>query len=238
MCAISGKTDAELDQLTEEQRQQFAVTAALFPDELVESELGLVPRGWKKTTLAEVTRLNPESWSKKNAPNYVHYLDLANVKFGSVSGVVEYQFEEAPSRARRALRFGDTIVGTVRPGNGSYCYVTESMDGLTGSTGFAVLKPIVESFREFVYIASTSHENIERLAHLADGGAYPAVRPGIVQATEVVLPQESLITKFSLLIAPLFEDSGKKEEQNATLSSIRDTLLPKLLFGEIDLTLN
>jgi type I restriction enzyme S subunit len=50
MCAISGKTDAELDVFldasTPEQRQQLTATAALFPDELEESELGPIPKGW------------------------------------------------------------------------------------------------------------------------------------------------------------------------------------------------
>ncbi|NLV24384.1 MAG: restriction endonuclease subunit S, partial [Deltaproteobacteria bacterium] len=57
MRAISGKTDAELDQLPPEQRQQLAATAALFPDELVESELGLIPKGWTVTTLTEMVQL-------------------------------------------------------------------------------------------------------------------------------------------------------------------------------------
>lgn len=55
MCAICGKLEPELDQLPPEQYQQLATTAALFPDELVESELGLIPVGWGGLSLGEVT---------------------------------------------------------------------------------------------------------------------------------------------------------------------------------------
>jgi type I restriction enzyme, S subunit len=69
----------------------------------------------------------------------------------------------------------------VRPGNGSYAFVNE--EGLTGSTGFAALRPMHPDTREFVYLAVTTRQNIDRLAHLADGAAYPAVRPEVVMAT-------------------------------------------------------
>ena len=51
MCAISGKTDAELNNLPPDQLDQLRATAALFPDELTDSELGLIPKGWEWSTL-------------------------------------------------------------------------------------------------------------------------------------------------------------------------------------------
>ena len=56
MCAISGKLEPELDQLPPEQYQQLAATAALFPDELVESELGLIPVGWEVKSVSDVSK--------------------------------------------------------------------------------------------------------------------------------------------------------------------------------------
>ena len=112
----------------------------LFPDRLVPSELGEVPEGWEVKTLGEVASLNPESWSRRNVPQEVDYVDLANTKWGVIEATQRYLWKDAPSRAKQILRAGDTIVGTVRPGNGSYCLVAS--DGLTGSTGFAVLRPL------------------------------------------------------------------------------------------------
>ena len=88
----------------------------LFPDEWVESELGEIPKGWEVKALSDYASLNPESWSKKNFPNNIEYVDLANTKWGTVESTQLLSRETAPSRARRVLKQGDTIVGTVRPG--------------------------------------------------------------------------------------------------------------------------
>ena len=141
----------------------------LFPDRLVPSELGEIPEGWAVKALGEVADLNPETWSRKNKPISVEYVDLANTKWGVIESTQHFLWQDAPSRARRVLRAGDTIVGTVRPGNGSYSLI--GTDGLTGSTGFAVLRPMHSRFRELVFLSATDHENIERLAHRADGAA-------------------------------------------------------------------
>ena len=152
--------------------------AELFPDRLVDSETGEIPDGWQQGTLNDLARLNPESWSSHNAPCRIRYVDLANTKWGSINDIQEFTWQDAPSRGRRVLRRGDTIVGTVRPRNGSFALIDR--DGLTGSTAFAVLRPATPTAREFVWCAATSQEAIERLGHLADGGAYPAVRPAAV----------------------------------------------------------
>ncbi len=147
----------------------------MFPASLRESRLGLVPEEWESGFLSDVTAINPEAWSKGGRPDVLYYVDLSNTKWGRIEAVVVHSSADAPSRAKRILRCGDTIVGTVRPGNGSFAFVSD--DGFTGSTGFAVLRPAKAEYREFVYLAATAPTNIDALALLADGGAYPAVRP-------------------------------------------------------------
>ena len=205
--------------------------ADLFPDRMVDSEMGEIPEGWCASTLADVALLNPESWSKRNAPDSILYVDLANTKWGYIDDIQIYTWAEAPSRGRRVLRRGDTIVGTVRPGNGSFALIDR--DGLTGSTGFAVLRPKTATEREIVWCAATSHDAIERLAHLADGGAYPAVRPRAVLGTVVVLPDTRVRLGFSSLAAPLVNRLQESQREARTLAALRDALLPRLISGEI-----
>jgi len=231
MRAISGKTDAELDQMPRKQYDQLSATAALFPNAMEDSKLGGIPKGWKAGALAELCQLNPENWSAKTLPGAIRYVDLANTKRGEITGVQNIGGKEIPSRARRVLRYGDTVVGTVRPGNRSFALVGE--DGLTGSTGFAALRPKELHWLEFVYLVATSEVNIERLAHLADGGAYPAVRPEIVVQEDVVLPIQSVAREFSRIVQPLFAIIQKKRKGGILLADLRDTLLPKLLSGEL-----
>ncbi len=203
---------------------------ALFPD--VFDEQGK-PLGWGDATLADIAELNPESWSRANYPDHVHYVDLSNTKWGVVEAVTEFSRDSAPSRAQRILRSGDTIVGTVRPGNGSYAFIGE--DGLTGSTGFAVLRPRERAYREFTYLAATSFANIQRLAHVADGGAYPAVRPDAVIRTPVIGFHKETIKRFSELVGPLIDKIEANKREAKSLATARDLLLPKLMSGEVRL---
>ena len=207
--------------------------AVLFPDELVESELGLVPKGWKVGSLSDLSDLNPESWTARKRPDRLAYIDLANAKENVISELVEYVFDEAPSRARRVLRSGDTIVGTVRPGNRSYAFICNPTNNLTGSTGFAVLRPARSENAEFIYLAATRDESIEKLAHLADGGAYPAVRPEVVAQLPCVIPSEIVMKTFHDVVDVLLKKVSNNQLAMQTLSDIRDSLIPKLISGKL-----
>lgn len=102
MRAISGKTDEGLDRLNPDQLQQLAATAAFFPDELVDSELGEIPKGSSTGTLDDVCYLNASSWTKKNEPDELLYVDLANTKNGMIDEVQYYIWNEAPSRSQKS----------------------------------------------------------------------------------------------------------------------------------------
>ena len=207
--------------------------ADLFPAHLVNSDLGEIPEGWKASTAADLSDLNPETWTKGERPEEIRYVDLSNTKRGRIEAITPYAAAEAPSRAQRVLQPGDTIVGTVRPGNSSYALVSES--GLTGSTGFAVLRPKAAECTEFVYLAATSATRIDDLAHLADGAAYPAVRPDVVAATPIVRPDHKVLARFSSSAGALLRGIAHRDKESRTLASVRDLLLPKLISGEIRL---
>lgn len=212
-----------------------SAAAGLFPNSFEESELGLVPKGWSIGILADLASLNPESWTAKNRPESVAYVDLANTKENVITEVTEYLFKDAPSRARRVLRDGDTIVGTVRPGNRSFAFIANAEANLTGSTGFAVLRPVREESTEFIYLVATSEANIEYLTHIADGGAYPAVRPEVVSSLKCILPSSDVMRFFHGITAPIFKKIASNHRQAKAFTQLRDTLLPRLISGELRL---
>ena len=212
-----------------------ACTYNLFPDKLVDSEMGEIPNGWEVTSLRHYAMLNPESWSRTSTPKEVEYIDLTNVKSGVIKSTHNYLWKNAPSSAQRILQPGDTIVGTVRPGNKSYALIGES--GLTGSTGFVVLRPLRPEYRELVYLASTAPNNIKYLAHRADGAT---VRPKVVSDTGVAVPPADknveILNQFSNIIAPIVDKMLSANSENNILATQRDTLLPKIMSGKIQVT--
>ena len=197
----------------------------LFPERIVGIGNHQVPEGWRHGTVHDVASLNPESWSAKRYPTELSYVDLANTKWGYMENVVTMPWEEAPSRARRILRKRDTIMATVRPENGSFALVDE--DGLTGSTGFAVLRPREAADRALVWCAVTSAANLARLSRLADGGAYPAVRPAVVAATPMALADFAIRAEFSSLVDPLLDKVEANKRESRHLRGLRDQLLPR-----------
>lgn len=204
----------------------------LFPDKLDDEGK---PEGWNFGSIGDLAETNQQSWTARKHPSIVEYVDLSNAKWGNIEATATLAWQDAPSRARRIARAGDTIVGTTRPGNGSFSYI--SQEGLTVSTGFAVLTPMEEANRDLVYIAATRPKNIKRLANLADGhgGAYPAVKPHEVSATELVLPDGAVLLAFSDLVSPFRQKIEFAKAENRTLAQTRDLLLPRLMSGEIRL---
>jgi len=212
-----------------------AATAALFPSEFEDSELGPIPKGWRTGTLADVSSLNASKWTARKHPPTVKYIDLSGAHNNRIDQPMEFSFDEAPSRARQHLREGDTIIGTVRPGNRAFAYIHEPDANLTGSTGFAVLSPKAPHLSSYVYLTATRDDAIDRLANLADGGAYPAVRPSVVADTPCVIPHDDVFMAFASITTPLLERIVQNSSLTRTLAETRDTLLPCLISGKLRL---
>jgi len=206
---------------------------SLFPDALDDEGK---PVGWQVGSIGDLADTNHQSWTARNHPPFVEYIDLSNAKWGNVEAITTLAWEEAPSRARRIAKAGDTIVGTTRPGNGSFAYIAQ--DGLTVSTGFAVLSPRQPIYRDVVHSAATRPDSIERLANLADGhgGAYPAVKPSEVSDIELVLPADAILTAFAEVLSPIRAKIESAKVESRSLAQTRDLLLPRLMSGEIRLS--
>ncbi len=205
-----------------------AETAALFPSEF-EGEL---PKGWRWGTLTDLARVNELTYGASTLPPLFSYLDISTVMRGHASDVQVLTPAAAPSRARRMLRPGDTLLSMVRPDRGAYFLVTGRTDDLVASTGFAVLTP-KEGDREFVYLSFTSNDVLKGLGRSADGGAYPAVNQGIVERLSAVVPPTTIRKAFSRSTGAIFDRIAACDRESRTLAALRDALLPKLMSGEL-----
>jgi type I restriction enzyme S subunit len=202
----------------------------MTPNETLKRE---IPEGWTDGRFADFCSLNSKSWAKNDYPDSVNYVDLANTKNGRINQVITYRQEDAPSRAQRVLRAGDTILGTVRPENCSFACVPVSEKTLTASTGFAVLTPNTPIHREFNFIGLTSPSNIKRLSVIASGAAYPAVNPEAVAAMQIPIPPAALIEAYHQAASASFDLIENNEKQNQELTQLRDWLLPMLMNGQV-----
>jgi len=210
-----------------------ATTAALFPSHFEHTEVGMLPAGWRHAAIGEICELNSWTLGKHDDLQTLEYVEISEVTRGDIASTVTYNRGEEPSRARRRLRHGDTVISTVRPDRGSYFLSLNPPKNRISSTGFAVLTPTKAPW-SFVHAAMTQPDVSDHLGQMADGGAYPAVRPEIIHAWKVAVPNEpKILEAFHRTCARLFEQAEANRTQSRTLSTLRDALLPKLLSGEL-----
>lgn len=144
----------------------------LFPSHFEESELGPIPLGWRLVSLSALADINARTLPAKDLPPQIRYIEISDVHRGDVDRLTTYLRGAEPSRARRVVRHGDTVLSAVRPERGAYFLCLEPPEGLIASTGFVVLSPRSRHWA-MVYCAATSDDALDHYERHAEGGAYP-----------------------------------------------------------------
>jgi type I restriction enzyme, S subunit len=210
-----------------------AMAQAIFKSWFVDPTQDGLPKGWRNSLVEELCELNSWILAKGDNLERVEYVEISEVSRGNIANIQLYERGAEPSRARRRLRHGDSVLSTVRPDRGAYFLCLNPSPNLIASTGFAVLTPTKAPW-SFIHAALTQKEVFEYLGQHADGGAYPAVRPEIIGKLEIPLPiQPKPLEAFHQVCAPLYERAEHNRRESRTLAQLRDTLLPKLLSGEL-----
>jgi type I restriction enzyme S subunit len=200
--------------------------------QMTESETGLLPIDWKIANLSDIARVNETSVSGSTASQELVYIDIASVSSGRIEKKVRMLFRDAPGRARRVVRHGDTIWSTVRPNRRSFALILDPEPNLIVSTGFAVLTPKDVPYT-YLYFATTTDDFTAFLTNHATGSAYPAVNQSDFENARILAPTNDVLSKFHSVTAPLVESQQVLHSKNANLRTTRDLLLPKLISGEI-----
>jgi type I restriction enzyme S subunit len=201
----------------------------------VESELGLIPEGWRVGSLGEAAAINARSIRPADAPLEILYIDIASVVPGAITQKQPYRFSEAPGRARRVVGHGDVIWSCVRPNRRSYALILQPEPALIASTGFAVLSAKSVPY-SYLYFAVTTDDFVGFLTNHATGAAYPAVTASTFEAAPFLIPEEEVADQFHAVVAPMLDLSETLKRKNANLRATRDLLLPKLISGELDVS--
>jgi type I restriction enzyme S subunit len=190
---------------------------------------------WEIVKLGDFITVNERSITKDYSQNEIEYIDIASVSVGRLESTQKYELTNAPSRARRLVKHGDTIWSTVRPNRKSYLFISNPKENLVVSTGFAVLTPkTIPS--SFLYFLSTTDKFVNFLVSNAEGSAYPAVSADRFAEVEFPMPPEKELTEFEKTVSPMLAKITQNELENQTLSELRDWLLPMLMNGQVKVT--
>lgn len=141
------------------------------------------------STLDTVININSESIGKEYPYEEIEYIDISSVGEGILTNSTMLKLNEAPSRAKRIVKGGDTIISTVRPRNRSFYFFKAVSDNLIVSTGFAVLRPKSNEIdKRYLYYIISNPSFTAYLASHEKGAAYPAVNPAIIGKKLIQLP--------------------------------------------------
>lgn len=215
MSAISGKPDAELDALPPEQYAQLAATAALFPDEMEESELGEIPRGWSVSKVEKLlSRLSAKArYIKEQVSAYGQvpvFEQGASILLGYHNGVASY-----PASAESPMFiFGDHT-----------CVTRLSFQPFDISQNVIPLQGKDRATAWVYYAIKEKQKFQEYRRHWME-----------LISKDVVIATVDICLEFSKRITKLHLQIEANERQMQSLRELRDTLLPKLLSGELSVT--
>lgn len=241
MSAISGKTDAELDQLPPEQYQQLAATAALFPDEMVDSELGEIPRGWGCGALGDIcsftagSAFKPEHQggtegdypfikvSDMNLAGNEVFIQSAN-NYVSKTQQSEMKAKLHPLGATVFAKIGVALISNRRRLLTSPTIIDNNLMSATPVEG--------KSGQYFLYsLLSTIDFNT-----LVSGTALPYLNVSDLKKIAIVRPPHDVGRAFEAKVSSIFLMMQTLAAQSSNLATTRDTLLPKLLSGELEVS--
>jgi type I restriction enzyme S subunit len=150
-----------------------------------------LPKGWKWEKLEELCLTNTGTRNPQDLPdNFFCYVDISsvdNVK-KEITGYQKIYGKDAPSRARKVIRYGDIIVATTRPNLNSVALVPIELDNQICSTGFCVLRPTEKIDADFLFCFVQTNWFVDSLVEMVQGAMYPAVSDAQVLAQYIPLP--------------------------------------------------
>jgi len=209
--------------------------AALFPDSFEESPLGLVPRGWSLSQLSEAYEINPTRKLKKG--EMAPYLDMASVATSghTVAGVSDREMGSGTKFIN-----GDTLLARITPclENGKTAFVDFLSQEQTGwgSTEFVVLRPKAPLPAYHGYLLARHPAFREHAIQSMSGtSGRQRVQNDVLGRYLVIVPSEKVAMAFNDVISPLQQKITENHRQAQTLANLRDTLLPRLITGQLRL---
>lgn len=197
----------------------------------INEDTGL-PEGWKKVKLKNIADINKTNLKKGFSDN-IKYIDIASVSPNQIGKLTEYDFEDAPGRARRVVKNGDIIWSCVRPNRRSHALIINPEQNLIASTGFCVISSVKVPF-VYLYHSLITDEFVGYLTNLAGGAAYPAVSQNHFEDSDIILPTNKLLEEFDSKFGTSKYVINKLQNQNQRLREARDLLLPRLMMGMVD----
>jgi len=201
--------------------------------------IGQIPIHWEFKPLKYFIKMNQFALSEKTYGNFeIQYIDISNVTFkGLVNEPEKLLFKNAPSRARRIVKQGDTIMSTVRTYLKAIAFFDLSENNLIASTGFAVLSPNNSMLPKYLKYLLSSSYFINKVSFWSIGVNYPSINNDRLKSIKIPVPPT---IKEQEQIASFIEDELNKihllisriQKELSVIKEYRETLITEIVIGK------
>ena len=237
---LNNKINADLEEMAQAIFKNWFVDFEPFKDgKFVDSELGMIPEGWKVVTLDDLTSkfgtgLNPrKNFVLGHGNNY--YVTIKNMGNNRIylNDRCDKVDDEALAKInkRSKLQKGDLLfsgIGTI----GRVAMVVDDPINWNTSESVFNMHPIDTVSSEFIYLLLLSDKFQQYVQQNAQGGVQQGIRMASLKAFQFAIPND--LKLFDNLVKPIISKVKSNDKENDTLSLLRDTLLPRLMSGEIE----
>jgi type I restriction enzyme S subunit len=241
MASISGKTIAELDQLSPATQKQLRITASLFPEKLVDSELGAIPERWEVANMKSFCKItdfvaNGSFASLKDNVTYCNegfaiLIRLTDFNNGW-AGELRYVDENAYNFLNKSsLSVGDIVISNVGANAGTVFRVPDLGKPMTLGPNSIVIKSTI--CRLYLFYHFTSHFGQYQLDGIKGGSAQPKFNKTDFRSLNILKPTDDVLEVFNQHICGIELKCFSNDKNTQKLVELRDTLRPKLLSGEL-----
>lgn len=231
---LNNKINADLEEMAQAIFKNWFVDFEPFKDgKFVDSELGKIPEGWKVGRLTDVIKLMPGGTPKTSEPLY---WDNGTIPFFSpkdVNGVYCFATEKhitetGLNKCSSNLYPKDTIFITCRGTVGKVCLA--ACDMAMNQSNYAI--KAIDGYSQY-YIFFLVKSVVERLIKKSNGAVFSAITSKDFDE-EILIPSQKAVEDFTNVIDGFFRRIFTIGTENSRLSTLRDTLLPRLMSGELE----
>lgn len=234
---LNNKINADLEEMAQAIFKNWFVDFEPFKDgKFVDSELGMIPEGWKVGRLNEIADVVGGSTPSKAKPEYytqkgIAWLtpkDLSNHPAVYTSrGEIDITKEGYNSTSTKLMPKG-TILFTSRAPIG---YISIAQNDICTNQGFKSLVPkkagtcFLYCFLKYV---------TPEIENKSTGSTFKEASGSLMKSLKVIMPEQKVFEDFETIVSPLFARIESLEKESSRLSLLRDTLLPRLMSGELE----
>lgn len=231
---LNNKINADLEEMAQAIFKNWFVDFEPFKDgKFVDSELGMIPEGWKVGRLTDVIKLMPGGTPKTSEPLY---WDNGTIPFFSpkdVNGVYCFATEKhitetGLNKCSSNLYPKDTIFITCRGTVGKVCLA--ACDMAMNQSNYAIRA--IDGYSQY-YVFFLVKSVVERLIKKSNGAVFSAITSKDFDE-EILIPSQKAVEDFTNVINGFFRRIFTIGTENSRLSLLRDTLLPRLMSGELE----